>query len=519
MTARALAVAVLLALALAACIPQPDPVDRARTIVVATAFPPQSLDPAQGATGAGLPIIDQLYEQLLRFRSGTAQPEMEGELAQSWQVSADGMRIDIVLKEGRVFADGSPVTAGDVVWSLERVRKLGLGSAYFLEWLERAEATGERSLTLTLKRPHALALQLLAHPATSVINRKAALAGAGAADGDARLWLSSHSAGSGPYALAELRAGESVTLAANPYAAAPPRQFTRARFVALPDEGVRRLLLERGDIDLTVAVPAAFTERYRGLSGVAVTSIAGGPSQSFLTLNTRKGPLANVHLRRAIAHALDYEALRVRVLKGNAAQIPGYIPPGSTGFDPAEPPPRRDLTAARAELAAAGYKGEPLRLMVSMLGPVAEFIQSNLAGAGINVVIERRQPGAMAALAQAGEFDLIYDGWTLDSPEATAMIEALLSGRARANGTNVSGYADPEVDRWLLEAAATSSAEARAVVLRRIDARLRQDRPLVMIFGANPITAFRADLSGVHIDPNQSFALPLAELSRKETSR
>lgn len=517
MIARAFAPAALLALA--ACIPAPDPVDRARTVVVAVAFPPQSLDPAQGATGTGLPIIDQLYEQLLRFRSDTAQPEIEGELAQSWQVSADGLRIDVVLKQGRAFADGTPVTAQDVVWSLERVKRLGLGSAYFLEWLERAEATGEHSLTLTLKRPHALALQLLAHPATSVINRRAALRGAGGADADARLWLSSHSAGSGPYALAELRAGESVTLAANARAAAPPRQFTRARFVALPDEGVRRLLLERGDIDLTVAVPAAFTERYRGLEGVAVTSIAGGPSQSFLTLNTRKGPLANVHLRRAIAHALDYEGLRVRVLKGNAVQIPGYIPPGSTGFDPAEPPPRRDLAAARAELAAAGYRGEPLRLMVSMLGPVAEFIQSNLAGAGINVVIERRQPGAMAALAQAGEFDLIYDGWTLDSPEATAMLEALVSGRARTNGTNVSGYADPEVDRWLLDAAATPSPETRAAILRRIDARLRADRPLVMIFGANPITAYRADLNGVRIDPYQSFALPLARLTRKEPAR
>lgn len=506
-------------LALSGCIPEPDPEDRARTIVVATAFPPQSLDPAQGATGAGLPIIDQLYEQLLRFRSGTRQPELEGELAQSWRVSGDGLRIDIVLKQDRRFADGSPVTAEDVVWSLERVKRLGLGSAYFLEWLERAQATGDRTLTLTLKRPHALALQLLAHPATSVINRKAALAGAGSNDEEARLWLSSHSAGSGPYLLAELRAGESVTLAANPRAAAPPRQFTRARFVALPDEGVRRLLLERGDIDMTVAVPAAFTERYRGLEGVAVTSIAGGPSQSFLTLNTRKGPLANVHLRRAIAHALDYEALRVRVLKGNAVQIPGYIPPGSTGFDPSEPPPQRDLAAAKAELAAAGYKGQPIRLMVSMLGPVAEFIQSNLAGAGINVVIERRQPGAMAALAQAGEFDLIYDAWTLDSPEATAMLEALLSGRARANGTNVSGYANPEVDRWLLEAAATPSPDMRAAILRRIDARLRADRPLVMIFGANPIIAYRADLAGVGIDPYQSFALPLAGLTRKEPAR
>lgn len=511
--------AAVMLLMLGGCIPEPDPVDRARTLAVATAFPPQSLDPAQGATGAGLPMIDQLYEQLLRFRAGSLDAAVEGELAQSWQVSRDGLQIDFMLRPDRVFADGTPITAQDVVWSLERVKRMGLGSAYFLEWLDRAEVTAPNRLRLTLKRRYALALQLLAHPATSVINRKAALAGAGREDTDAQLWLSSNSAGSGPFVLANLRAGESVTLAANPRAALPPRQFTRVRFLALPDEGVRRLLLERGDIDLTVAVPAAFTKRYRSLEGVAITSIPGGPSQSFLVLNTRRGPLSNVHLRRAIAHAMDYEALRTRVLKGNAVQIPGYIPPGSVGFDPGEPPPRRDLATARRELAAAGYRGEPLRLMVSMLGPVAEFIQSNLAEAGINVVIERRQPGAMVALAQAGDFDLIYDSWTLDSPEATSMLEALLSSRALANGSNVSGYANSEVDHLLLDAAAQPSSAARAAILQKIDARLRRDRPLVMIFGANPIIAYRADLEGVLINPYQSFALPLAGLTRKEKAR
>lgn len=511
---------VLLALALGlpgGCMPRPDPVDRARTVVVATAFPPQSLDPAQGAAGTDLPILDQMYEQLMRFQQGSADARLEGELAESWTISPDGLRIDLRLRDDRRFADGRPVTAEDAAWSLQRVQRLGLGSAYFLDWLERADATGPHSLRLTLKRPYALALQLLAHPATSVINRKAVLAGAAADDPDARRWLSQHSAGSGPYRLAALRPGEGANLIASRHTVTPPRRFTKVRFVGLPDEGVRRLLLERADVDLTVAVPAAFTSRYRALDGVAITSLPGGPSQSFLAFNTRSGPLANAHLRRAIAHALDYDALRRKILKGHAIQIPGYIPPGSSGYDPGAPPPRRDLAAARRELQAAQYRGEPLRLMVSMLGPVAEFIQSNLAGAGLNVVIERRQPGAMASLARAGQFDLIYDAWTLDSPEATAMLDALVSSRGRANGSNVSGYADPEVDLLLLEAAAAPSPARRGALLQRIDALLRRDRPLVMIFGANPIIAYRADLSGVAIDRYQSFALPLAQLDRRVT--
>lgn len=84
------------------------------------------------------------------------------------------------------------------------------------------------------------------------------------------------------------------------------------------------------------------------------------------------------------------------------------------------------------------------------------------------------------------------------------------------NGSNVSGYADRQVDQWLLDAAATASPRARAEILQRVDERLRRDRPLVMIFGANPIIAYRADLEGVSIDTYQSFALPLAGLTRKE---
>lgn len=99
------------------------------------------------------------------------------------------------------------------------------------------------------------------------------------------------------------------------------------------------------------------------------------------------------------------------------------------------------------------------------------------------------------------------------------MLEALLSSRALANGSNVSGYANAEVDHLLLDAAAEPSSAARAAILQKIDARLRRDRPLVMIFGANPIIAYRADLEGVSINPYQSFALPVAGLTRKEKVR
>jgi peptide/nickel transport system substrate-binding protein len=508
---RRAALSLLLATSLSACMPKVDEGDRAHTFVVALAAAPSSLDPAVFASTIEQPVQLQIYQQLVRFDA--TQPDgVRGDLARAWRIAPDRLSIDFELEPGNRFSDGTPVDAEAVKASFDRVRQVGRSSAGFLEWLDSVEVTGPMQVRLHLKRPYAPAIQMLAQQACSIVSPSAVRAHD---KGDhAAGWLADHSAGSGPYKLRRIN-GASAVLEANAYAKSPPLQFTRVIFRFLPDEGVRRLLLERGDVDLVDVVSAAFVERYRALPGVAISMIPAGPSLNFLTLNTARGPMRDVRLRRAVAAAVDYDGLRDKVLKGNASTIRGFLPVNGLGADVAGPLPHQDLPLARRLLKEAGYDGRPLSMIIGQLGPASEFLQSNLAQAGFNVQLERRSWGAIDALERSGDFDLVYDGWLLDTPDPSSMMASLFASRNIRVGANFSAVSDPEADALIDRALGETDRSRRGALLHRIDLRLRELQPVVMVFASSPVIAYRRDIEGVRLEPANPFAFPVAGLRRR----
>jgi peptide/nickel transport system substrate-binding protein len=500
-----------LVLIVGGCIPQMDPEERAHTFIYLRATGPISLDPAVATTSGEFPIEQQLYEQLVAL-DPAAPGLVRGELARSWHMSPDGRVLEIELASGHRFSSGAEVDAAAVKFSLDRVRRLGRSPSGYLEWVEAVDIIDRLQLRIRLKRPYAPAVQMLAQAAASIVDPAEVAAHDVGDDGVA--WLSEHSAGSGPYRLVQISANESALLAVNPFTDRKPARFDRIEFRFLPDEGVRRLLLERGDGDLSDIVSAAFVARYRALPGVQVKLAEAGTSLSFLVLNTRSGPFHDPRLRQAVAAAIDYRGLRVDVLKGNTGQLAGYLTPGSPGYDALEPPPERDLPLARHLVEQSGYAGQPLRMLISQVGPVAEFLQANLLEAGLNVVLERRAPGATEAAKQSGDFDLVYDGWIMDTPDPGGMLEALYATRSLADGTNAAGYSDPEVDRWIDAALADQDEVQCAGLFTEIDQRLRRDRPVVMIFAAEPAIAYRSDITGLELNPLTPFLIPISPLDR-----
>jgi peptide/nickel transport system substrate-binding protein len=497
---------------LCGCMPRIDPGLRKETLIYLRAAGPSALDPAIAASTPDAPIEEQVYERLVRL-DPNAPGLVAGQVAQSWRVSADGRAIDFALAAGHRFSDGTPVDAAAVKFSLDRVQHIARRPSGLLDWLGGTEVTGPMSVRLHLSRPFSPAVQMLSQAAASIVSPSDVRAHDHGDDGVG--WLSEHSAGSGPYRIAAEQAGESVILEPNRFLAAPIRRFRRVEYRFFPDEGVRRLLMERGDADVSEPVSAAFVARYRALPHVQVAEAPSGPDISYLLLNNRRGLLADVRLRQAIAAAIDYRDLREKVLKGEASQLPGFLTPGAPGFDPSEPPPSRDLARARRLVAEAGYRGQPLRFLIGQVGPVSEFIQSNLTEAGLNVRLERRAPGATSAAKTSGDFDLIYEGWNTDTPDAGGMLEALYATRSIPGGLNASRYSNPDVDRWIDEGLAETDERRRADIFRRIDAQLRRDRPMVMIFAATPVIAHRDDIVGLTLNPLRPFTVPVAELDRR----
>ncbi len=499
--------------AVSACLPRAERADPTTEVIVAISADPVSLDPANNMSSFDGAILDLVYQQLTAVDATSANGQIAGEIAESWSFSEDGLTLTFVLRDGPRFEDGSPVTADAVKYSFDRIRTIGRAADQSLYWLSSVDAVDARTVRLNLTQQFPAAPIVLALPSFSIVNPVAAQANAGA--DNALAWLGANTAGSGPYRLASWRRGQALTLERNVNANITPRQFERVVLSVVPNDSTRRLKLERGDIDYVGGLGAAASRHYAAIEGVNVARAEFTMDMRFITLNTASPALADRRVRQAIAQAIDYQALQDNVLAGQVGLIAGYLPANVPGALTDLPSPRRDLERARQLLREAGYDpSTELRMMVTAYGPVAEFIQSQLRDAGLNVTLQRLAPSAIQATRATGDFDLFYDGWVMDVPDPAIFFNLAFSTRYIESGVNASRFGNPAFDAVLDNALRERDPAARAAAYRAIETQLLEERPVVMLFATLPLAAHRNNLQGVRMNPYQTTYMNITEWTR-----
>lgn len=262
---------------------------RDNTLVVDTSFVYKTLDPGMVYEQTGYLAVHALYESLLTFHGGDVTEPKPG-LAESYEASGNATRFTFTLREEAAFADGSPVTAADVEFSLERLVNLkGSASSYF-EGLE-VEAPDRRTVVVTSPEPNPNVPVLMAMPSASILNkdlvtRHGGTSGRDAASKDrAQSYLDRSTAGSGPYVLERNEPGEQLVLTANENywgdAPAYPRVVVRAE----------KLLRDARITDPAIEfIYPAIT--YRGVDlGTIATKVQGDAAKAGITINLRPLPL------------------------------------------------------------------------------------------------------------------------------------------------------------------------------------------------------------------------------------
>jgi peptide/nickel transport system substrate-binding protein len=503
----------LVVLGLAACTRGPD--HPRTTLVIGQAADAVSLDPAVSLGSGDGGVMALCYERLTAIDPGSADGVPVGELARSWEVSPDGLSWTFHLKDGHRFLSGRPVTAADVAASFQRIAKVGLSPSQGLFWMKSVEAVDPATVRFTLNFPFPALAKDLALSSGSVVDAKAVQDHAAGAD-SGQAWLGEHCEGSGPYSVKAWQRGQKITLIANPNAVAPPVYFKTVAFKIVPEASSRRIELEKGDLDLIGGLGAAEVERYAALKGVTLETSAASNSLSYLTLNTTRGALADVRVRRAIAKAVDYDALRDQVLRGQATTPTGLIPADVPGFDASKPAPRRDVAAAKALLAAAGHpSGLDLTMVVSQPGPVSELVQADLADVGIRLTLQRMSPAAMDAARASGDFDMLYDGWIMDFPDPFIFLNLVFTPAKDGGVGNFSHYDNPRVDQLLRAAMVEADPGRRAALYDQAQDQIMADQPIVMLFSPKLVIAHRDSVTGVRVNRYQPADLDVAAMARR----
>lgn len=421
-TLRALACSTALALAPFAALAE-TPAD---TLVIADKIDDMvSLDPAESFEFSGQDLLNNIYDALIEL-----DPERPGELlpgvAESWDVAEDGRTYTFVIKPGLTFHSGNPVTAEDAAWSFRRAVRLALTPSFILtqfgftpENVDEKIRVEDGKLVIETDKEYAPTFfyNCLTAQVASVIDMKAATAHE--VDGDfAHGWLKANAAGGGAFSLRGFRANESYVLEANPnnWRGAPEMKRVFMRHV--PETATRRLLLEKGDIDVARRLTSAEMEGLAGVAGVEIFEELKGRIP-YLAFNQKNETLANPKVVEAMKYLIDYQGMADSFLRGAYKVHQSFLPDGFLGAI-TDHPYSLDVEKAKALLAEAGVSNLSFEFMVRNEQDRLEMAQSivnTFSQAGIALTIRSGTGKEILGEYRARNHQVILEMWGPDYPD------------------------------------------------------------------------------------------------------
>jgi peptide/nickel transport system substrate-binding protein len=384
---------------------QPAPAEEAQaptTLVIGLAEDTVSMDPGRSyETHAGT-VHAAIYETLVTFPPDRVDEIIPG-VADSWEISEDGLKYTFQLKENRVFSTGRNLTAADVAFSIMRMKHITGNPSFLADNIENVEATGEYEVVITLADPDPSLLARLAFSGFGIIDSEEAKAHGATADENAvetdtaEEWLNSNSIGSGPYMMEKWEPTVETILVRNPEFVGEPAAIERVIYRSMDEAAAQKIALEAGDLDIAIDVTP---EQVASLKQNPDITVFEGVSDwvFFLLMNMDPdvgGPMSEDAVQDAVRLAIDDDG--VKALAGGSAAIPVNIMPVHWAYalDQSERI-TRDVEAAKAKLAEAGY-GDGLDVTLEYpeftvagisWATLAQKVQSDLNEAGFNVSLK-----------------------------------------------------------------------------------------------------------------------------------
>jgi peptide/nickel transport system substrate-binding protein len=419
-----------------------DPVlaqSRAETLLVVQELGPNSLDmQGVGSNQTVNGLSWNCYDRLLSYASKTLpdgtlsydRAVLAPELAEKWEIAADGMSCTFYLCKDATFHDGTPVTAKDVKWSFDRAVKVGgfptfQMSAGSLEKPEQFVVVDDHTFRIDYIRKDKMLLFNVAVVVPFVINSELAKKNATESDPWAMQWLKVNEAGGGAYKIESWKAGsETIFARFDNWKSGPLPTIKRVIARDVPSPGTRRAMLERGDADFSTGFPPRDFEQLIKEGKLKVSGVPIPNALWYIALNTSRPPFDNPKLRQAIAFAMPYEQIQANAFFGRAVPMYGGPAAVEKAIWPQAFPYVTDLDKAKALMKEAGVEGLETTLSLDVgtatVGePTALLIQESLAKIGIKAAVEKIPGANWRTTLNKKELPMAlnrFSGW-LDYPE------------------------------------------------------------------------------------------------------
>ena len=510
-------------LALSGCRPEHEA--SANRLVVASKNRIDTVDPGGAYTFGAMQLLSAIGDPLYAINAaGQLEPRLAVALP---QLSADGLKAQVQLRQGVSFHDGTPFNAAAMVFSLERFLAIGKLSYLLGDRVSAARAVGPYTIELTLKRPFSPLAELL-----SAVNLTPLSPSAYKNHRDR--FLNDRFVGTGPYRLSFFTGQQQRLEPFAGYWGAKPANGG-IDLVSLSNSTALYGALQSGEVDVLLSTSLEIDQQAALQRQAAAGSlqVGSGPALEigYLTMLTDQPPLNDPRLRQAVAYSLDRNTISRRVTLGLRPPLRDLVPPSLKGSDP-QAWPSYNPAKARQLYRQAGYcQGKRLALPLTFRSNIpadrmfALTWQAQLQqDLGDCVELEVTGMEATTAYRQLGEgaFPLILLEWMGDFPDADnylvpllgceeAQGERCLKGASAASG---SFWAKPGLQQDL-ERSASVAGPARAALLRRIQRQTAAANPYLPVWLVAPRAWAQPSISQPRFDG--SGRLLLQELTRKQT--
>lgn len=481
------------------------------TLNIALADDIVSMDPAYSYDNLTNQVVNQVTQGLLYL---DAEGQIQPQLCSSWEVVDDTTYV-YEIRDDVTFSDGSPMTMEDVLFSLERHMDEDVAS--YLAWMyanvDSIEQTGDWEITVHLSAPDAAWQYAFATTAGHIVSKA---------------YYDEHTedfgnpgtgvVGTGPYVLSDWTPGSEINLSNNEnyWDTENEPHFKNVSFKIITDANAQATALANGQADYMFDPPTEMLDTLQEAENLSLSEVEGW-TVLYMAMNCQQGPFSDVNVRKAVASALDKDALYEGVLKDNGTYAKNGLPFSSAlygseadswdTYAETAVDEKNDLEQAKQYLAQSEYPdGFECSLYInqdSIYNSIAIYVQEALSQIGITVNIEQRSGDEMSNIqfGSTRDYDMAIVRWTADYPDVNGQLYPLFhSDNIAEGGGNTCCYSNEEVDQLLEQQLASIDAAERTQLQQQAMDIIANDTPMICFDFPYKRIAMNKDLTGFEVN-------------------
>jgi len=471
------------------------------TLTIARSQDIISMDKTTTFDNNSIYVMEQIMEPL--FTVSKDGSKVEPWLATGYDISADKLTYTIHLRKGVTFSDGKPLTAADVKFSIDEDTKTGTdGWGYINSAIDTVTATDDSTVTIKLKYAWAPLLADLSLFSNGIIPNNYG--------GKSKDAFYAAPVGTGPFVWGSWTKGQSVKVTANKKYWGHKPHLDAVTWTVVADANTRKLQLQGGQIDIDDTPDWSSFSSLKGTAGINAQTFPSTYEQ-YVTFNEQHKPFQDVHVRRAIASAIDRNAIIKTVLFGNGTVADSILSPGTPFYDKNNGALGFDVAKAKQELAQSSVpNGFSTTILISSGNPdqasIAQIMQSELKAIGIDLKITQLDPTAQKQARLKSQFDMVAQAWTMDIPDPDEWTSFAVDPSGGSH-SSFSYYNNPQVIALNKQAEKETDDSKRQELYSQLQKQVSADSPFAYLYYAPYVFAMKDSVKGFYSTPLGNYHL------------